>query len=45
MVDILGDVYRNLDKDKLYEARAKLKPQEQELIHKLYLDNNSITQK
>lgn len=26
-VDILGDVCRNLDKDKLYGAIAKLKPQ------------------
>ena len=42
--DILGDVCRNLDKDKLYAAIAKLKPQEQELIHKLYLDRNPMTQ-
>lgn len=43
-VDILGDVCRNFDKDKLYDAIAKLKPQEQELIHKLYLDKNPMTQ-
>lgn len=42
--DILGDVCRNLDKDKLYAAIAKLKPQEQDLIHKLYLDKNAMTQ-
>lgn len=43
-VDILGDVCRNFDKDKLYDAIAKLKPQEKELIHKLYLDKNPMTQ-
>lgn len=43
-VDILGDVCRNFDKDNLYDAIAKLKPQEQELIHKLYLDKNPMTQ-
>lgn len=42
--DVLEDVLKKLDIDKLYDAIAKLKPQEQELIHKLYLDNNSITQ-
>ena len=42
--DILGDVCKNLDKDKLYAAIAKLKPQEQDLIHKLYLDKNAMTQ-
>ena len=43
-VDILGDVCRSFDKDKLYDAIAKLKPQEKELIHKLYLDKNPMTQ-
>lgn len=42
--DILGDVCRNLDKDKLYDAIAKLKPQEQEVIHNLYLCQNPISQ-
>ena len=42
-VDIFGNVCRSLDKDKLYDAIAKLKPYEQELIHKLYLDSNPIT--
>ena len=43
-VDILGDVCRNLDKDKLYDAIAKLKPQEQEIIYNLYLCHNPISQ-
>ena len=43
-VDILGDVCRSFDKDKLYDAIAKLKPQEKELIHNLYLDKNPMTQ-
>ena len=43
-VDILGDVCRNFDKDKLYDAIAKLKPQEKELIHKLYLNKNNLSQ-
>lgn len=43
-VDILGDVCRSLDKDKLYNAIAKLKPQEQEIIYNLYLCHNPISQ-
>ena len=43
--DVLEDVLKKLDIDKLYDAIAKLKPQEQELIHKLYLVNNPMTQK
>ena len=35
---------KNLDKDKLYDAIAKLKPQEQELIHNLYLCQKPISQ-
>ncbi len=42
--DVLEDVLKNLDKDKLYDAIAKLKPEEHELIHKLYLDKNAMTQ-
>ena len=42
--DVFEDVLKNFDKDKLYDAIAKLKPQEQELIHKLYLDKNPLTQ-
>ena len=43
-VDILGDVCRNFDKYKLYDAIEKLKSEEQELIHKLYLSKSPITQ-
>ena len=32
------------DVDKLHKAISKLKPSEQELIHKLYLSKNSMTQ-
>lgn len=42
--DVLEDVLKNLDKDKLYDAIAKLKPEEQELIHKLYLSKSPMTQ-
>lgn len=42
--DIFKDVCRNFDKDKLYAAIATLKPEEQELIHKLYLSKNPMTQ-
>lgn len=42
--DVFEDVLKNLDKDKLYAAIAKLKSQEQDLIHKLYLDKNPMTQ-
>ncbi len=42
--DIFGDVLKNFDENKLYDAISKLKPQEQELIHKLYLDEKPITQ-
>lgn len=42
--DICGKVLKNLDKDKLYAALTKLTPQEQDLIHKLYLDKNSLSQ-
>jgi len=43
-IDICGKVLKNLDKDKLYAALTKLTPQEQDLIHKLYLDENSLSQ-
>ena len=42
--DVFEDVLKNFDKGKLYDAIANLKPQEQELIHKLYLDRNPMTQ-
>lgn len=37
-------ILRNSKVDKLYEAISKLKPAEQELIHKLYLDKSPMTQ-
>lgn len=43
-VDILGDVCRNFDKGKLYSAIAKMKPHEKDLIYKLYLSKNFMTQ-
>lgn len=42
--DVYEDVIKSLDRDRLYYAIQKLKPHEQELIHKLYLDENSISQ-
>lgn len=43
-VDICEDVIKSLDRDRLYYAIQKLKPQEQKLIHKLYLDRQPMTQ-
>ena len=43
-VDIENDFLRRNDVDKLYEAISKLKPSEQDLIHKLYLSKNPMTQ-
>ena len=43
-VDVYEDVIKSLDRDKLYYAIQKLKPHEQELIHKLYLDEHPISQ-
>lgn len=43
-VDVYEDVIKSLDRDRLYYAIQKLKPHEQELIHKLYLDEHSISQ-
>lgn len=42
--DVYEEVLKKLDKDKLYSAIAKLKPSEQELIYKLYLDKKPIAQ-
>ncbi len=42
--DVLEDVLKKLDIDKLYDAIAKLKPNEQEIIHNLYLCRNPISQ-
>lgn len=43
-VDVYEDVIKNLDRDRLYYAIQKLKPHEQDLIHKLYLDKQNMTQ-
>ena len=43
-VNIEEDFLKRVEVDKLYEARSKLKPAEQELIHKLYLCKHPMTQ-
>ena len=43
-VNIEDDFLRQNDMDKLHKAISKLKPSEQELIHKLYLSKNPMTQ-
>lgn len=43
-VNIENDFLRRSDVDKLYNAISKLKPSERELIHKLYLSKNPMTQ-
>lgn len=43
--DVYSQTLKNLDKDKLYAAIAKLKPQEQELLRNLYLSDKPMTQK
>ena len=43
-VNIENDFLRRSDVDKLYNAISKLKPSEQDLIHKLYLSKNPMTQ-
>lgn len=43
-IDIEKDTLQKFDMDKLYDAISKLKPSEQELIHKLYLDKHPMTQ-
>ncbi len=43
-VNIEEDFLKRVEVNKLYEAISKLKPAEQELIHKLYLDKHLITQ-
>ena len=42
--DVYSQTLKNLDKDKLYDAIAKLKPQEQELLRNLYLSDKPMTQ-
>lgn len=43
-VNIEDDFLRQNDMDKLRKAILKLKPSEQDLIHKIYLSENPITQ-
>ena len=43
-VNIEEDFLKRVEVDKLYEAISRLKPAEQELIHKLYLDKHPMTQ-
>jgi len=43
--DVYSQILKTLDKDKLYAAIAKLKPQEQELLRNLYLSDRPMTQK
>ena len=43
--DICDDVFKNIDKEKLHKAISLLKPDEQELLHNLYLNDKPITQK
>lgn len=40
--DICDDVFKNIDKEKLHNAISRLKPNEQELLHKVYLDLDKI---
>lgn len=40
--DICDDVFKNIDKEKLHNAISRLKPNEQELLHKAYLDLDKI---
>lgn len=43
-VDVLEDVLKKLEIEKLYDAIANLKPQEQEIIYSLYLCRNPISE-
>ena len=43
--DICDDVFKNFDKEKLHNAISLLKPDEQKLLHNLYLNDKPITQK
>ena len=40
--DICDDVFKNFDKEKLHNTISRLKPNEQELLHKVYLDLDKI---
>ena len=43
-VNIEDDFLQQNDVDKLHKAISKLKPSEQDIIHKLYLSRNPMTQ-
>ena len=40
--DICDDVFKNFNKEKLHNTISRLKPNEQELLHKVYLDLDKI---
>ena len=41
--DICDDVFKNFDKEKLHNAISLLKPDEQELINKIYLNKTKLS--
>lgn len=41
--DVYSQTLKNLDKDKLYAAIAKLSPSEQDFIKKVFLQNKPVT--
>ena len=41
--DICDDVFKNFDKEKLHNAIPLLKPDEQELINKIYLNKSKLS--
>ena len=41
--DICDDVFKNFDKEKLHNAISLLKPNEQELINKIYLNKSKLS--
>ena len=41
--DICDDVFKNIDKEKLHNAISLLKPDEQELINKIYLNKSKLS--
>jgi RNA polymerase sigma factor (sigma-70 family) len=43
-INVCEEVFKTFEKDRLYEAISKLKPDEQIFIYELYLRNNPISQ-
>lgn len=41
--DICDDVFKNIDKEKLHNAISLLKPDEQKLINKIYLNKSKLS--